>query len=66
MSNYLSHSTGAPSTISQWAAVEALEGQQGTIEDMRKVFEQRRNYFVKRLNSIPGVSCIMPRARSTS
>ena len=60
MSNYLSHSTGAPSTISQWAAVEALEGQQGTIEDMRKVFEQRRNYFVKRLNSIPGVSCIMP------
>ena len=42
------------------AAVEALEGQQGTIEDMRKVFEQRRNYFVKRLNSIPGVSCIMP------
>ena len=60
MSNYLSHSTGAPSTISQWAAVEALEGQQDTIEDMRKVFEQRRNYFVKRLNSIPGVSCIMP------
>src|SRR5699024_3902736 len=60
MSNYLSHSTGAPSTISQWAAVEALSGQQETIEDMRKVFEERRNYFVKRLNSIPGVSCIMP------
>ncbi len=60
MGNYLSHSTGAPSTISQWAAVEALEGQQETVEDMRKVFEERRNYFVKRLNSIPGVSCIMP------
>ena len=26
MSNYLSHSTGGPSTISQWAAVEALSG----------------------------------------
>ncbi len=60
MSNYLSHSTGAPSTISQWAAVEALEGQQETVEEMRKVFEERRNYFVERLNSIPGVSCIMP------
>ena len=60
MSNYLSHSTGAPSTISQWAAVEALSGQQETAEEMRKVFEERRNYFVKRLNSIPGVSCIMP------
>lgn len=32
MSNYLSHSTGAPSTISQWAAVEALSGPQETIE----------------------------------
>ena len=60
MANYLSHSTGGPSTISQWAAVEALSGQQDTVEEMRKVFEERRNYFVKRLNSIPGVSCIMP------
>ena len=60
MGNYLSHSTGAPSTISQWAAVEALEGQQDTVEEMRRVFEERRNYFVNRLNSIPGVSCIMP------
>ena len=60
MGNYLSHSTGAPSTISQWAAVEALSGQQDTIEDMRKVFEERRNYIVRRMNTIPGVSCIMP------
>ena len=60
MGNYLSHSTGAPSTISQWAAVEALSGQQDTIEDMRNVFEERRNYIVRRMNSIPGVSCIMP------
>ena len=60
MANYLSHSTGGPSTISQWAAAEALSGQQDTVEEMRKVFEERRNYFVKRLNSIPGVSCITP------
>lgn len=60
MSNYLSHSTGAPSTISQWAAVEALIGPQDTIESMRQVFEERRNYLVDRMNSIEGVSCIKP------
>ena len=60
MSNFLSHSTGAPSTISQWAAVEALEGPQDTIEAMRKVFEERRNYIVDRMNQLPGVSCIVP------
>lgn len=60
MSNFLSHSTGAPSTVSQWAAVEALTGQQDTIEDMRKIFEERRNYLVGRLNKIDGVSCITP------
>lgn len=60
MANFLSHSTGAPSTVSQWAAVEALSGQQDTIEEMRVVFEERRNYLVKRLNQIDGVSCITP------
>lgn len=60
MSNYLSHSTGAPSTISQWAAVEALNGPQETIESMRLEFLKRRDYIVKRINAIPGVSCINP------
>lgn len=60
MSNFLSHSTGSPSTISQWAAVEALEGPQETIDEMRKVFEERRNYIVDRMNRIEGVSCIVP------
>lgn len=60
MSNYLSHSTGAPSTISQWAAVEALTGPQDCIEAMRKIFEVRRNYIVSRINAIEGVSCIVP------
>jgi aspartate aminotransferase len=60
MSNFLSHSTGAPSTISQWASVEALNGPQEGIEDMRRAFEERRNYMYERMNSIPGVSCIRP------
>lgn len=60
MSNYLSHSTSAASTISQVASVEALQGSQDTIEGMRQAFEQRRNHLVERLNAIEGVSCIVP------
>ena len=60
MSNYVSHSTGAPATMAQWAAVEALCGPQDTVETMRQAFEERRNYMVERCNSIPGVSCLKP------
>lgn len=60
MSNYVSHSTAAPSTLSQWAAVEALTGPQTAVEEMRKAFEKRRNYMVERVNAIDGVSCLMP------
>jgi aspartate aminotransferase len=60
MSNYLSHSTSATSTISQVAAAEALIGPQDEIETMRQEFECRRNYMVQRMNQIPGVSCRMP------
>ncbi|MBP8641013.1 MAG: pyridoxal phosphate-dependent aminotransferase [Oscillospiraceae bacterium] len=60
MANCLSHSTGAPGTMNQIAATEALSGPQDGIEAMRKVFEVRRNYIVKRMNEISGVSCIVP------
>ena len=60
MANYLSHSTGNPSSIAQWAAVDALAGEQSDIDDMRTAFEERRNYIVERMNAIPGVSCIKP------
>ena len=60
MSRYVSHSTGAPSTLSQWAAVDALTGPQEEAEVMRQAFEERRNYMVARCNAIDGVSCLMP------
>lgn len=60
MANYLSHSTGAPATMAQYAALEALEGPQESVGEMRKVFEERRKYIVERINSIDGVSCIYP------
>ena len=60
MANMQSHATSNPSSISQAAALEAYVGEQDTVEKMRKVFEQRRNYMVERINSIEGVSCKMP------
>lgn len=60
MADYLSHATSAPSSISQWAAVEALHGSQDGILEMRKAFEERRNYIYTRMNAIPKVSCIKP------
>ncbi len=60
MASYLSHSTGAPSTISQHAAITALTGPQEDMEVMREAFEKRRNHLVERMNKIEGVSCIRP------
>ena len=60
MANYLSHSTSAPSTISQFASIEALTGDQSSIKVMHDEFEKRRDYIVERMNKIPGVSCIKP------
>ena len=60
MANMQSHAASNPSSISQAAALEAYVGTQDTVENMRKVFEERRNYMVDRINSIDGVSCIKP------
>lgn len=60
MSNIQSHAASNPCSVSQAAALEAYSGPQDTVEEMRRVFEQRRNYMVERINSIPGVSCIKP------
>lgn len=60
MSNYLGHSTAAPSTISQAAAVEAFRGSQESVYQMRAAFEERRNYMVQRMNAIAHISCLKP------
>ncbi len=60
MSNYLGHSTAAPSTISQAAAVEAFRGSQDSVRMMHEAFEERRNYMVERMNAIPHISCLKP------
>ena len=60
MANYVSHSTGSPVAISQKASAAALSGPQDEVLTMKKAFEERRNFIVKEMNAIPGVSCIMP------
>ena len=49
-----------PSSISQKAAVEALDGPQESIEEMRIAFDQRRRYMVDRLNAMANVQCTLP------
>lgn len=60
MSKYQSHSTGNSSSISQAAALEALTGQQESVEESRVEFERRRNYLHESLISIKGFSCYKP------
>ncbi len=55
-----SQSTSNPSSISQAAAVEALNGTQGFIKKRSNAFKQRRDFVVKSLNSIKGISCLTP------
>ena len=55
-----SQSTSNPSSISQAAAVEALNGNQGFIKKRSKAFKERRDFVVKSLNSIKGINCLIP------
>ena len=55
-----SQSTSNPSSISQAAAVEALNGNQGFIKKRSKAFKERRDFVVKSLNDIKGINCLTP------
>ena len=55
-----SQSTSNPSSISQAAAVEALNGNQGFIKKRSKAFKERRDFVVKSLNRIKGINCLTP------
>ena len=55
-----SQSTTNPSSISQAAAVEALNGTQDFMQTRADSFKERRDYVVETLNSISGLSCLKP------
>ena len=60
MTKIQSQSTSNPCSITQKAAVEALNGPQDFLPLMVAEFDKRRKYIVERLNAIPGVSCPTP------
>jgi aspartate aminotransferase len=55
-----SQSTSNPSSISQAAAVEALNGRQDFIKERAETFKERRDFVVNSLNNIKGLSCLKP------
>ncbi|MDE2136249.1 MAG: pyridoxal phosphate-dependent aminotransferase [Gammaproteobacteria bacterium] len=58
MSTIQGQSTSNPSSISQKAAVAALNGDQSCVARMNEAFKERRDFVVRALNSMPGVSCL--------
>ena len=60
MAKIQSQSTTNPSSISQAAAVEALNGVQDFIKTRSDSFKERRDFVVESLNNIPGLSCLKP------
>jgi aspartate aminotransferase len=60
MAKIQSQSTSNPSSVSQWAAVEALTGTQDFIEPNNAIFKRRRDLVVSMLNQAVGISCPTP------
>jgi aspartate aminotransferase len=60
MGNVQSQQTGCPCSISQDAALAALEGDQECVERMRREFEARRDLVCRRLGALPGVRTFVP------
>ena len=60
MAKIQSQSTTNPSSISQAAAIEALNGPQDFIVERSESFQSRRDFVVKSLNEIKGLSCLNP------
>src|SRR5207302_10554166 len=61
MTDVQSQVTSNPSSVAQWAAVEALAGPQDDVAKMAGEFDRRRHLIVQGLNTLPGVSCVMPK-----
>ncbi len=60
MSNFQSHATSNPNTIAQYATIAALNAPEDTLNEMVSAFKERRDYMVKKINSINNLSCLKP------
>jgi len=57
----MTNSVSCTASFTQVAGIEALRGDQSSVEKMSKEFKQRRDFFVAELNKIRGFSCLMPK-----
>jgi aspartate/methionine/tyrosine aminotransferase len=57
---WITNTDSCASQISQWAAVEAINGPQDSVADMHAHFRARRDLIVRLLNEIPGITCKSP------
>ena len=60
MVTYQSQATSAPNSAAQHAAAVALSMPQDCVEDMRRVYEQRRNKLYEMIQQIEGLHCVLP------
>lgn len=60
MGDLQSQETSNPSSISQWAALEAITGPQDSVRAMKREFARRREYVLQRVGELPGVTCVPP------
>jgi len=61
MTDVQSQVTSNPTSVAQWAAVEALAGPQDEVAVMVGEFDRRRRAIIAGLNGVPGIRCVMPR-----
>lgn len=60
LTRWITNTDSCASHISQWAAVEAINGPQGPAQAMKQSFLERRDFIVGLLNQVPGVTCQVP------
>ena len=61
MTRLMTNSNSCTASFTQVAGIEALRGDQSSVDHMRDEFQQRRDVMVARLNKIKGFSCRMPK-----
>lgn len=57
----MTNSNSCTSALTQWAGVEALNGPQESVENMRRAFHERRDAIVAGMNQVPGFRCLTPK-----
>ena len=63
ISRMQSHTTSNPTSIAQYAAIEALQMDQSILNDMRQIFDRRRQLMIQQLSAILGLVLISPMVR---